>query len=468
MRYSIKLLLSSFLILTSFFLILSNSSAVVSTFDEINYSSDYNLILVMDGDSITADVNNHGVQLRSLSGYFGKARFHNIAIPSLTADQIRNKYSTDIVGYKPSQINDEGYYIVYAGINDIMFSQSADSTYLELKDIWAQARADGFKVVAFTLAPTIFTETIGTNSQELVKLNKLIVSDASLYDYLVRPEFLINNYTNTVYYQSDQVHWTPEAYKQVARMIYNQIEARPFQTSASPSSTCSGLNCQDLILNPAGKKVYIGARGSNLDSSLNIYENSPNTDSHSGISIEQEGLGDSKIGFLLKNIATYSIGLDNLAQGSKFRLVSGTNLSRNIIFEAAYPGFALFSIGNKLSPSQFRITTNDSNNYGDSNIILEQLGSGDPRMQFIVNGIYGLKVWNIGVDYSDAGKFKISQGAKGRLEIQTALEIDTSANVRLPTGKLTISQLSGNYVAGSAYVCVKNNGELFASETACP
>lgn len=453
-------------VLFSSILFLNQVSAQVSTFDTINYSTDYNIIFVADGDSITAAVNNHAEHLKNLSGYFGKARFRNIAIPSLTADQIRNKYQTDIVGYKPLSPNDEGYYMVYAGINDIMFSQSADSTYQELKDIWAQARADGFKVIAFTLAPTVFTETIGNNSIELKKLNNLIVSDASLYDYLVRPEFLIKDYTNTTYFLPDQVHWTDEAYAQVAKMVYNQIESQPYQLSANPSSTCTSSKCQDLILNPAGKKVYIGGRGTYLESLLNIYENSPNTDSHSGISLEQAGPGDSKIGFIIKNVVTYSLGIDNLGlSNSKFTLVSGTNLSKDIIFEASYPAMALFIVGNKLSGSQFKVITNDQADSGPGNIILEQLGSGDPRIQFLSRGI---RTWNIGIDTSDSGKFKISPMAKGYLHVQTALEIDGSSNVKLPSGDLSVTKLGGNYVGGSAYVCVNNAGLLFTSETGCP
>jgi len=36
------------------------------------------------------------------------------------------------------------------------------------------------------------------------------------------------------------------------------------------------------------------------------------------------------------------------------------------------------------------------------------------------------------------------------------------------TGIIKVKSLEGSYVNGSAYVCVNNNGELFASETACP
>ncbi len=36
------------------------------------------------------------------------------------------------------------------------------------------------------------------------------------------------------------------------------------------------------------------------------------------------------------------------------------------------------------------------------------------------------------------------------------------------TGKITIKTLEGTYSNNSAFVCVHNNGELYASETACP
>jgi lysophospholipase L1-like esterase len=454
---------SYFIFILVFVLCLTQASAVVSTFDEINYTSDYNLILVADGDSITAAANNHAIQLRNLSGYFGKARFKDIAIPSLTADQIRAKYQADIAGYKPLSINDEGYYIVYAGINDIMFSQSADSTYSELKDIWAQARADGFKVVAFTLAPTVFTQTIGTNAQELVKLNQLIASDASLYDYLVRPEFLISDYNNPVYYLPDQVHWTNESYRQVAMMIRNQIESAPYQLSSSNSSNCSGLNCQNLILNPAGKRVYVGGRGTQLTSTLNVFENT-STDSHSGISIEQIGKGDAKINLILKNLITYTFGVDNLGLGlSTFKLVAGTNLSSNVILEASYPGAAFVKIGGNFGPSKLLVSANDPSPIG-SGITIQQTGIGDSRLEFVADN----KMWAIGIDNSDDDKLKIGSGRKLGLEGATALEVSQSSNILIPLGNLTISALNGTYAGGSAFVCVNNSGTLFASELACP
>ena len=36
------------------------------------------------------------------------------------------------------------------------------------------------------------------------------------------------------------------------------------------------------------------------------------------------------------------------------------------------------------------------------------------------------------------------------------------------TGTVNMGGLAGSYVGGSAYVCVNNAGDIYASETACP
>ena len=44
----------------------------------------------------------------------------------------------------------------------------------------------------------------------------------------------------------------------------------------------------------------------------------------------------------------------------------------------------------------------------------------------------------------------------------------SNTSVVFPNGNVTIGSLAGSYTNGSAYVCVNNSGQIYASETACP
>lgn len=74
------------------------------------------------------------------------------------------------------------YYFIWIGINDLPYRTPA-ATYANLQSIWAQARGLGFHVVAFTSGPIA--------GSDVKDLDKLILSDQTLYDNLIRPELIL-------------------------------------------------------------------------------------------------------------------------------------------------------------------------------------------------------------------------------------------------------------------------------------
>lgn len=97
------------------------------------------------------------------------------------------KTQTMIDEYKwfvsPHKINGE-YFILWAGLNDILSNYPVEQIYLNLQVLWRDAQGDGFKVIAFTLhdAPN--------HSAEIKKLNDLIRSNKYLYTHLIEADKL--------------------------------------------------------------------------------------------------------------------------------------------------------------------------------------------------------------------------------------------------------------------------------------
>ncbi len=101
------------------------------------------------------------------------------------------------------------YFAVFAGINDILAGTSAENVYRNLKLIWLLGRNDGMKVIAFTIATPL-----SLNVEEILKLNRLIRSDQSLYDCLIETDNL-----DSKYFLIDMIHLTRKGSNIISKRI---------------------------------------------------------------------------------------------------------------------------------------------------------------------------------------------------------------------------------------------------------
>lgn len=108
---------------------------------------------------------------------------------------------------------------LYAGLNDIA-SATPFEVYTNLSNYWALARADGFKVIAFTLPSRRDTTTL-TERSATFELNKLIRQDPSLYDELCDAAVFFRGMrmTNT----ADGTHWDAVVNKSFAAFFDNSL-----------------------------------------------------------------------------------------------------------------------------------------------------------------------------------------------------------------------------------------------------
>jgi len=214
----------------------TQSSSSVTSYSQSSYSTNTATAvrepwLVFTGDSRT---DPGGAGGNSGPDYTWSWRFmHNdpyFALPgSQTSNQAQNGYTTQLVlnqfaSGKNYLRNPNGivYFFVWVGINDVLQDVPAATAYARLKQIWAQARMLGYKVVAFTAGPACLPENSAVN---LATLDALIRSDRSLYDVLVQPDMILPTplCDGATQYFADYVH--PSAagnellQKEITRML---------------------------------------------------------------------------------------------------------------------------------------------------------------------------------------------------------------------------------------------------------
>ncbi|MDB5238360.1 MAG: hypothetical protein JWM46_630 [Candidatus Kaiserbacteria bacterium] len=178
---------------------------------------------VFEGDSIT--VNNDATswpnKLMTINSRLGGGVLYNFAQNGDNAAAMVGEYTTEAHQKKPAA-GGEAYFFLFAGGNDILGDVTAAATYANLKTLWANARADGYRVVAFTIMNrTTFT---GSKATQWAALNNLILSDRTLYDYVVRADLALPDPTSSTNF-ADGTHPTPAGYAVIANAVNNALTA---------------------------------------------------------------------------------------------------------------------------------------------------------------------------------------------------------------------------------------------------
>lgn len=176
-----------------------------------------------EGDSITDTVKGYPfdwpAQLVKLSPSAAKTPQINVAYTGDTIEWMLGQYDSQVHPYAPTKSTQNFFFFVLAGTNDAFYGRNETQIYTDLKTEWAKARADGFKVVAFTITRSIDPKRDTT----LVKVNKMIKADTTKYDYLVKTDELLPDPTNTLLWQRDALHPNIAGSKMIAQEVLNVI-----------------------------------------------------------------------------------------------------------------------------------------------------------------------------------------------------------------------------------------------------
>lgn len=158
-------------------------------------------ILLFEGDS-TSNPSNLGTwptKLAALSAIVGTSPKYFLAVDGAHVDTADDS----IIATLPVGSNVVVYSSFWYGLNDIITGSSAATVYGYLTARWAARRAAGYKVIAWTISPSVLM-TAATKAQADA-LNALILGDTSLYDYLMRPDLYANQ---DAIYSLDGTHFT--------------------------------------------------------------------------------------------------------------------------------------------------------------------------------------------------------------------------------------------------------------------
>ncbi len=196
---------------------------------------------VFEGDSITDPTilggNKPGswpALLANSTGIFSRGEFNNIAISGDSIANIlsTNEYENQARSHRPIKEGDVSYYFIFAGTNDFDINGSPTqvaNTYYYAKQLWAKAKADGFKVVVLTMLPS---DPLMYSAREEARplYNAYLASNAPLYDYLVRTDLLFLNpdgtYKGQYLYSADHLHPNDAGNQLIANAVKNVLNKK--------------------------------------------------------------------------------------------------------------------------------------------------------------------------------------------------------------------------------------------------
>jgi hypothetical protein len=258
----------------------------------INYTEGHNLtiyiwkinyILIM-GDSLSVNSesnfsNNWSYYMYRNNSYLQTKQYINIAHNQNLAKNMVDEYDLRVHHFKKTDKQSQDYLFVWGGRSDIIFlpNESAQEIYDNLKSIWRKGREDGFKVIAFTITPYFKNfprGSVGENKRN--ELNKLITSNNSEYDFLVRPDILFPDSFNETFYNggNDYVHLNKYAGKKLGLEVSKMINGS--------TKFINDVKLNSLNFNNSGKIYNFSLILSNIgdykfqindtDHNINLYE----------------------------------------------------------------------------------------------------------------------------------------------------------------------------------------------------
>ncbi|HLH30342.1 MAG TPA: SGNH/GDSL hydrolase family protein [Terriglobia bacterium] len=157
-----------------------------------------------------------------LKDAFGKtALVVNFGVPGQRASQAVQAYDSQAHQNRPKN-GEAGWCFVHIGVNDLAAGVSPNIVYENVKTLWAKCREDGYKVVAVTILPRVQDSQ---SEARRLDLNRYIMSNPKLYDYLVRPDLKLKDAGDpSLFY--DGTHPTEKGARQLADIIAAELKAK--------------------------------------------------------------------------------------------------------------------------------------------------------------------------------------------------------------------------------------------------
>jgi len=202
------------------------------------------------------DANNWPNQIINISPDIANSYQINAARSGTNSGQLLQIWATDIYPHRPVNRFEKVYLFVLTGSNDAAATPfvPVDTVVAHFASIYAMGKAAGFTVVAFTVPRTGIVQ----RDTNIVKYNAKLLSTVGLqYDYLVRPDMLLPDPTDTTYYKSDQLHWTTAGSLVIAQGITDVLKG---QNNISPikNGVYASTNSDNPVIGSTRGQLVVG------------------------------------------------------------------------------------------------------------------------------------------------------------------------------------------------------------------
>lgn len=140
---------------------------------------------------------------------------------------LRRDYLRQVEPIRPKKGRKAIYFLFMGSVDLARDTMPAEDIYRNIAWAWAQAKAEGFKVVAFTIKPA--TGIKGYREEQRRRLNEMILANPSAYDGIIRTELLLPNPTDRALILPDGMHPTEAGHERIADAVDRLLGAKKWE-----------------------------------------------------------------------------------------------------------------------------------------------------------------------------------------------------------------------------------------------
>lgn len=184
------------------------------------------LTLIWEGDSVTAGYVASNLEVTSFRALVVAAHpgcgNYQFAVAGSRLATLVDRYAANVYPLRPAVTGRPNTWLsVFIGLNDLGNPTDPETWYESLKAYWAQARADGFRVLAYT----VYQRQPRIVADDYIRMegNRLIRSDMRLYDALVDTDLLFPGSVNEIMTAGDHLHLADLGHAHLARAVNAEL-----------------------------------------------------------------------------------------------------------------------------------------------------------------------------------------------------------------------------------------------------
>ena len=237
--------------------------------------------LVFEGDSLSIAGTWTDTNFNLRPWAVNNTTSYIIATSGQVLSGIVARYTASVFPLRPTGSITSSYLYVFIGANDIVAGVTASAWLASWNSYCAQARTDGFKVIAFTILPRGTDPAVETLRQQI----NLGIRTSANYDMLIETAEMFPDSTDLTWYNVDQIHLNAAADLRLAAFINSRMvaaDAIPLPPSVTVGVLDSNVPSNALLKSQT--HTFTAAQGNSMttlvDSSTISWDASANQVAH--------------------------------------------------------------------------------------------------------------------------------------------------------------------------------------------